>query len=197
MSLEWNQNEAIVWDTEYTSWEGCIENGWNEDEDQYREFIQISAVRFDTKSYKVKEEFNEYVQPRINPQLSDYIKDLTGIKQGQVDEADDLKPVLEKFLKWSEGYNLYSWGDDHRVLEENIGLYNLDFNVDEDRFINLREKMDSEILVDEYNSGNLVERFGEEPEGQMHNARDDCENLVRALELLSKSDISEEIDLQK
>ncbi len=76
--------EFIIFDTEYTSWEGCNLNGWRDW--QKKEIVQIAALKVDGKTLEVIEKFNIYVKPKINPILSDYFVQLTGITNEKLAE---------------------------------------------------------------------------------------------------------------
>ncbi|MEK7109115.1 MAG: 3'-5' exonuclease, partial [Patescibacteria group bacterium] len=80
----------VLFDTEFTSWEGAMARNWS-GPGEYREVIQIGAIRVD----KLQEagSFCVYVKPIKNPELSAFIKELTGISQETVDKEG--KPLGE------------------------------------------------------------------------------------------------------
>jgi len=59
----------IIYDTEYTSWEGAHARGWDGPGEE-KELVQIGAIR--VQNFKEVDALLLYVQPRINPDLSDY-----------------------------------------------------------------------------------------------------------------------------
>jgi inhibitor of KinA sporulation pathway (predicted exonuclease) len=78
--------EIVIYDTEYTSWEGSMERGWS-GQNEYRELIQIAAIRVDASNgFSEIEELEIFVKPQRNRVLSDYISSLTGITQRQIDD---------------------------------------------------------------------------------------------------------------
>ena len=81
---------AVVFDLEVTAWEGSLERNWS-DPDEEPEIIQIGAVviRKDKGQWKLCGKFSRYVKPNRRPQLSQYIKDLTGITQQIIDKCAD------------------------------------------------------------------------------------------------------------
>lgn len=111
-----DDNKIIIWDTEYTSLPGCQENGWDNEKGQYREIIQIGAVKFDTDKLEIMDSFDRAVRPQINPELSDYIKDLTGLSHQRINNADGFESVLKEFIEWSRDLNLYSYANDLGVV---------------------------------------------------------------------------------
>lgn len=76
------------------------------------EIIEIGAVRLDGNHLAVMDEFQAFVKPREHPELSDFCRELTPIKQLDIDRARDFKTVFEDFLHWigPRDYALCSWG---------------------------------------------------------------------------------------
>jgi inhibitor of KinA sporulation pathway (predicted exonuclease) len=89
----------VVWDTEFTSWKGCNEVGWNPEKDEYKEIIQIGAVKIGSNG-EIEDTFTSYCKPRYNTQLSSYIKELTGITQNDISNFDDLVDVWNEFERY-------------------------------------------------------------------------------------------------
>ncbi len=48
----------------------------------------------------IVDEFDTYVRPRYNPILTTFAKNLTGIKQKEIDDAPPLKEALTQYLNW-------------------------------------------------------------------------------------------------
>ena len=77
------------------------------------------------------------VKPRLNPTLSQYLINLTGITQREVDEDGvTLSEALRSFYvfcggAWSNFLPTASFGGDHEVLLENIALHNKVSEADE------------------------------------------------------------------
>lgn len=65
------------------------------------EIIEFPIVLIDTAQQKIIDEFHSYVRPVINPVLSDFCLNLTGITQQQVDEAPVFPEVLKAFNEWA------------------------------------------------------------------------------------------------
>lgn len=45
------------------------------------EIIEFPVVVFDTATLRIEEEFHQYVRPTVNPQLTPFCTQLTGIQQ--------------------------------------------------------------------------------------------------------------------
>lgn len=111
----------IVFDLEYTTWEGCNQNGWHGF--QKKEIVQLAAVKVDTRSLAVTESINMFVKPTHNPILSDYFINLTHITQEMVDtQGISFSQAYDKFKSfagnltcfshaWNEGADSYADGN--------------------------------------------------------------------------------------
>lgn len=124
----------VIFDTEFTSWQGCLEKGWTGS--YKKEIVQIAAVKV-TDKLEVVAEFNVLCKPVINPVLSDYFVDLTHITNEQINvEGILFREAYDKFVDFTGDDICYShrWGSDFEnksdgaILEENISLYKLSLN---------------------------------------------------------------------
>lgn len=124
----------VIFDTEYTSWEGCQKLGWRGN--QKKEVVQISAVKINSQ-LDIIDSFCIYIRPKINPILSDYFENLTGITNNLIkEEGVDFETAYNKFtlfvgecVCWSHG-----WGSplesksDGEIIDDNLKLLNLSPN---------------------------------------------------------------------
>lgn len=112
----------IILDLEFTAWEGSQEHGWSRP-GEFREVVQIGALRVDSASLLVTGEFNQLVRPQRNPSLSDYFQDLTGITQTAVDDQGrPFADALDAFLDFCDDHYVLSYGNDMVILGENLIL---------------------------------------------------------------------------
>ena len=86
------------------------------------EIIEFACILIDSK-LNVVTEFNEYIRPKIHPQLTDFCKKLTTISQQQVDSAPPFPEVLDQFSKAIiEKYKplFASWGnyDKNQLMQD-------------------------------------------------------------------------------
>ena len=51
---------------------------------EFKEVVQIGAVKLDAESFALLAEFDQLVRPRVNFPLGPYFEKLTGISSGQV-----------------------------------------------------------------------------------------------------------------
>ncbi len=121
----------VIFDTEYTSWAGCLENGWCGHQKQ--EIVQIAAIKVDD-NFNVTGELNLLCQPKINPQLSDYFMNLTGITNEDVAaKGVDFATAYAQFkafvgtdVCYSHGWNgAFEDAGDGEIIAENLRLNHL------------------------------------------------------------------------
>lgn len=126
----------IIFDTEYTSWKGCQENGWTGN--QKKEIVQIGAIKV-SENMRVVAKFNELCRPVVNPVLSDYFVNLTRITNEMVQKDGHPFPeTYERFKKFAGNSYCFShsWGSsyynkgDGSIIEENLRLHNLPLESD-------------------------------------------------------------------
>ena len=121
----------IIFDTEYTSWAGCQENGWHGT--QKKEIVQIAALKI-SDDLKILDKFNTLCKPIINPVLSDYFIQLSHITNEQVQKQGISFALAYKKFEEFIGDNIcysHAWGAsslneaDGSLMKENICLNNL------------------------------------------------------------------------
>ncbi|KAI9141622.1 ribonuclease H-like domain-containing protein, partial [Paraphysoderma sedebokerense] len=64
------------------------------------EIIEFPVILIESQSGSVISKFHRYVRPRVNPMLTEFCTNLTGIKQEMVDTAKPFLEVLEEFETW-------------------------------------------------------------------------------------------------
>ena len=112
----------IVLDLEATCWEG---------HDKSRnETIEIGALKVNAQK-EIVSEFQSFIKPIRFPNLSDFCKELTSIKQSDIDSSKYYYDVIEAFKNWigipEEDYVLCSWGFyDKKQFESDDEIHHLD-----------------------------------------------------------------------
>jgi len=124
ISSRGNPSYAVVYDLEFTAWEGSQTRKWMAP-GEFKEVIQIGAVKVD-EDFSPQETFNLLVQPRLNRVLSPFIQTLTGITnaalaKGGIDFAD----AFAHFVAFAGPLPIVAFGRDDLVLADNIRLYGL------------------------------------------------------------------------
>jgi inhibitor of KinA sporulation pathway (predicted exonuclease) len=108
-------------DIEFTCWENSLETNWSNPE-QPPEIIEIGMVIYDPNSEEVVHQASHWVRPKTNPNLSHYCKELTGIKQSQIDQAHDLSEINAEINTTLNQYTVdqyFSWGKEDLTFWQN------------------------------------------------------------------------------
>ncbi|MCY2993452.1 MAG: exonuclease domain-containing protein [Planctomycetota bacterium] len=130
--------EMVVFDLEWTAWEGSLARSWS-GPGEYREVIQVGAVRLDAVRFEPLGVFDRLVRPVRNPVLSDYIVRLSGItNQRMLAEGVSLEAALAEFAAFVANLPVWCNGGDAAVLRENCVLQAILCPVDTGRIGNVR-----------------------------------------------------------
>jgi len=86
----------IIFDLEATCWERPIRHR--------QEIIEIGAIKIN-EAYQITEEFQIFVKPSRHPILSEFCKELTSIRQEDVDAAPPFPMALDLFKEWIDTQN--------------------------------------------------------------------------------------------
>lgn len=179
--------ELVFYDLEMTAWPGSQERDWSEDW-EHREIIQIGAVRVrDDAALTEVDRMLCHVTPTINPVLSDYIVELTGIEQAAIEtEGFEFEEALTVFLEFCAGARaVLAYGEDRSIVAENCALNGLPPpNLAQFDSIkgHLAVRMGTEF--GESTSHELPTLMGLEPTGRAHDAMDDADCVASTLRAL-------------
>lgn len=172
----------ILYDTEFTAWPGSQESNWG-NEGEHKEIIQLAAIKvaYEDNELRLLSSFNVLVKPTINPQLSDYIKSLTGIEQSIVDDHGvDFESCAQQFFEFNDRGRIrcIAWGTDEEVLQINYGINHLNWDYPKSTFADLKRMMFEYGLDYRHkNSGSLAEMIGVKLDGHVHNALYDVKSM--------------------
>jgi len=172
-----------VFDLEYTAWECSMARHWLEP-GQFKEVVQIGAVKLDGRDLSVIGEFDLLVKPRINPRLSDYFVNLTGITNDAVAAAGvDFADAYARFAAFAAGGPICAFGHDEWVLEENLRLYGITEFAALPRFADLRTWFAAcDIDPRGMMSCEIAPSLGITVPGRAHNALHDARSMAASME---------------
>jgi 3'-5' exoribonuclease 1 len=157
---------------------------WSPESMQFEsEIIEIGACQVNS-FMELTTTFSKLVKTVINPGLSLYCQQLTGIRQEEVDKSKTFDLVLQEFIEWcnpeSEPICIYTWGSkDYQFIYNDCQSYNIDLNwlyahVDlKSQFAKIKQ-LPKPIGLDKALVGE-----GLEFEGERHRALPDAINLAR------------------
>jgi inhibitor of KinA sporulation pathway (predicted exonuclease) len=153
------------------------------------EIIEIGAVRLRAESLEELAEYQAFVRPLVNPELSDFCRELTHISQAEVDRAPPFVEAWALFLAWLQQHPgptvMMSWSnyDDHlfrRQCAEN-GLeappwVHLDMKAEFGRWVFSQDGTKSRFRL-----ADAMARAGLQATGEAHRALSDARNTARLL----------------
>ncbi len=187
-----DSDNIIVFDTELTSWPGTNARDWS-GPGEHREIVQIGAVKVVvSEDFREIDSFRTYVRPHVNPTLSDYLIELTGITQEMVDNEGVSFPDAQRaFAEFVDGGDcvLCCNGEDDIVLRENCRLNDVAFIFDASRFVNLRPHLAAALDVEARTaqSSDLLALSGLPDDVQGHDALGDARIIVGCLRHLRRT----------
>jgi len=176
---------------EWTAWEGSWERDWC-GPDEFREVIQIGLLALhDEDEFPEIDATQFLVRPTLNPTLSDYIINLTGITQRDIDIGSmPLHAALsatEDFI--SDAATVYSFGRDGEILQGNCDRVGVPFQLPPELFQNavpeiaaFTERPGSELM-----SSRLPEIIGFPSPGQAHDALSDCRCIAETFRIMRRA----------
>jgi inhibitor of KinA sporulation pathway (predicted exonuclease) len=177
---------VTIFDLEYTAWECSMANHWLRP-GEFKEVVQIGAVKVAADTFEKLDEFDVLVRPRINPVLSPYFEKLTGITSEHVALGGmDFAAAYDRFLDFADGTPICAFGHDEKVLEENLRLYGIADARPLPLFRDLRRwfaanNVDPRGLY----SCDIGPSLGVPFQGHVHNALDDARSLAAGMEVLA------------
>jgi len=180
-----------VLDLEWTSWEGARQRRWQGPGEEM-EIVQIGAITLtDDAALAETAALDVLVRPTLNPTLSDYFIDLTGITQARLDaEGVAFRTALDRlrrFLAAGVGA-VWSYGTDYKIIQRNCVLDGVVFPFEEELFRNARELVAATVGPDVayVDSSRLPEAMGFPPPGTAHQGVDDCRCIAETLRILRR-----------
>ncbi len=176
---------TIVFDLEFTAWKGSLQTRWLRP-GEFKETVQIGAIKVDARSFEEAEPFDALIRPRINPVLSDYLANLTGITNEAVAQrGTDFIPAYGRFVAFAAGDPIIAFGRDDLVLVRNLELYGIRNASPLPPYVNIAPWL-SENGVDPrgLHACDIAEACGAKFEGRKHDALDDARSVALGIKTL-------------
>ena len=151
------------------------------------ETIEFGAVRLDKDSYEALDEYSSFVRPVSEPSLSEFCKNLTSIRQSDVDAAPLFPDAFQSFLGWiGPGPSiLCSWGAyDVRQLRVDCRRHGIVYPDILGNHLNLKTRFAEVRNRKPCGMKKALLILGIEPEGSHHRAIDDARNIARIAKTL-------------
>ncbi|KAK2872607.1 hypothetical protein Q8A67_022504 [Cirrhinus molitorella] len=163
----------------------------NNPPDYLHEIIEFPMVLIDTHTLEIVDSFQEYVKPVLNPQLSEFCVQLTGITQKMVDEANTFHQVLKRAVSWLQKKELGtkykytfltdgSW-DMGKFLQTQCKLSSIRYPQFARKWINIRKSYGNFYKVPRTQTKLIcmLENLGMQYDGRPHCGLDDSRNIAR------------------
>lgn len=175
----------VLFDTEFTAWPGSMTNRWLAP-GEFREIVQIGAVKIDAKTLEPAGAFEILVRPRFNPVLSDYFIELTGITNEAVkDRGVDFREAYDRFAAFVKGDMIAAFGRDDRILLENLALLGIRDAPPLPAHCNIIPWLrENGIATAGLHACDVAKACGASFDGRKHDALDDAHSLVLGIRAL-------------
>ncbi|WP_041763952.1 3'-5' exonuclease [[Leptolyngbya] sp. PCC 7376] len=152
------------------------------------EIIEIGAVLLHSKTLEIESEYQTFVQPILNPTLTDFCKTLTSITQGDVNQAPHFPEAIQGLQKWLYPFRSYvfcSWGKyDKTQFERDCQRHNVDYPFPS-KHINLKKSFSAIISSSKkFGMNGALEKLGLPLIGTHHRGIDDARNIARIVQAL-------------
>ncbi|XP_071165685.1 ERI1 exoribonuclease 3-like [Mytilus edulis] len=163
-----------------------------------QEIIEFPVLKINAVTLQTESVFHQYVQPKVNQQLTPFCTELTGIIQDMVDGQPYIEEVLEKFHTWLEENDLLNpenkfifvtcgdW-DLKTMLTSQLRYFGINRAPYFNKWINIKKPFSHH--TNEYPKGMMamLKKLDLTHEGRHHSGIDDCKNIGRILtELLRR-----------
>ncbi|XP_015117330.1 ERI1 exoribonuclease 3 [Diachasma alloeum] len=160
------------------------------------EIIEFPCLALNTQSWEVEKMFHRYIKPRVNPILSPFCIELTGIMQETVEDEKHFPQVLEDFCNWVERNDFdgdksafVTCGDwDLKVmLPGQCAIDGLAVPEYLKTWINLKTSYCEATQHYPRSLKDMIARLNLPPQGRLHSGLHDSINMVRIIEALAKT----------
>jgi inhibitor of KinA sporulation pathway (predicted exonuclease) len=176
---------AIVFDLEFTAWAGSMEGRWLKP-GEFKEVVQIGAIRVDAATFDELAPFDALVRPRLNATISDYLETLTGITNGAIAaRGTDFLPAYDRFVAFAAGAPIIAFGRDDLVLTGNLRLYGIGDAQPLPRYVNIAPWLaDNGVYPRGLHACDIAEAAGASFKGRRHDALDDARSVALGIKTL-------------
>nr|SZF06462.1 ERI1 exoribonuclease3-like isoform X1 [Psoroptes ovis] len=163
------------------------------------EIIEFPVLKFDCRTNEIVDTFHRYVRPTVNPILTPFCIELTGIIQSMVDESDKFTKIFIDFQNWLLETRLINsnaapisrftfitcgdW-DLKRILPVQCKICNLEIPSYMKSWINVKKSFVEHTNEWPRSQSSMLNHLGLQPIGRQHSGIDDCYNLAQIVKYL-------------
>ncbi|CAK2020072.1 exonuclease domain-containing protein [Vibrio lentus] len=155
------------------------------------EIIEIGAVKVRLSDFKCVDKFQTLVKPVRSPILTNFCKELTGIKQEEVDSAPSLYEAAPNFFDWCwSNSNTVAWCSwamyDYYQLEQDCEHFFIDNELLCIEHLNLKNLYGDVTFGRRRGLKNAIREQGLKFEGRNHRGLDDAINALKIIKHIPK-----------
>lgn len=164
---------------------------------QPQEIIEFPCIKLNGKTLEVESYFHQYVQPRINRELTSFCIELTGINQDMIANQPDIEATLKLFENWLVKEGVLK--DDVKFTFVTCGDWDLDIMLPNEcnyfklnvptymrSWINIKKPFVNVTGIWPKGLLHMMSTVGMKHEGRLHSGLDDCRNLSKVLKYLGQ-----------
>lgn len=156
-----------------------------------QEIIEFPVLKVNSQTYEIESVFHSYVRPIVNPELSKFCTQLTGIAQEQIDSQPVFEDVFENFQRWLEKENLLSgakfacascgdW-DLRFIFPSQCKAFRIPVPDYMKSWINVKVSFAELSQVYPRNMVTMMKYCQLKHQGKLHSGLDDCKNIARIM----------------
>lgn len=187
---KWPESGKLcILDVEYTAWEGSQKRNWRQPW-EHREIFQIGAVLIDIdKQFQEVGCFDKLVIPTLNPVLSDYSVQLSGVTNDDLNQTGlSFEEAINQFYEFvGTDTPIFVNGYDGAVIRENCWFNDLQYKPSSNQIFDIRPAIANILEIDlaETISSELPSLLQIETNAMKHNGLCDARAIALALKKLS------------
>ncbi|MGI8499943.1 MAG: exonuclease domain-containing protein [Hassallia sp.] len=146
------------------------------------EIIEIGAVMLNRATWEIDFEFQQFIQPVTNPQLTVFCTELTSISQKDVELAPKFSEAMSHLRKWLESFSNYifcSWGEyDKKQFIQDCKHHNVSYPFGSEHR-NIKKEFSEYLGVSKgFGMAQALQQLGLELKGTHHRGIDDACNIA-------------------
>jgi inhibitor of KinA sporulation pathway (predicted exonuclease) len=147
------------------------------------EIIEIGAVMLGARNFEIASEFQIFVKPVRHPELTPFCRELTNIRQEDVDIAPSFAQSVARLQAWMAGYAdalFCSWGDyDRNQFKQDCEFHRINYPFGPEH-LNLKAEFAKQFgLKKKLGITGALKHLGLEFVGSHHRGLDDAKNIAR------------------
>ncbi len=146
------------------------------------EIIEIGAVMLNRQTWEIDDEFQQFIKPVRNPQLTPFCKELTSISQQQVDAAPNFPEAMSKLTAWMNlfpNHIFCSWGNyDKSQFLQDCKFHDVPYPFGAEHR-NIKTEFSEYLGVShKFGMAKALQHLGMKLQGTHHRGIDDARNIA-------------------